>query len=384
MAGEACVDLLSVGTGFAAGRLRGEVASLVLLVRSGIKDDPASKGGLHHLVEHVLFAGLDKGRHALHEAFVTTMEYTLFQFLFPDRHLEECLGQIVERLERRDVDPEAVRRESRAISREMVERRANAFDRYVDNLASEYWGAAQPGEISRADVAELVEARHRNTSCQALTYVGPRSGDEVSAIVNDVWASSCGAPLERAVPASPPELAAPYWHEWEGDVVTVLPTCGYRGIESYVYRILLVYFLDCLSRELRQKGGLVYAIHHSVLLYPDRGFIVLLVPNCAGSGEAVVRTIEDTTRRVMALGDGDADELRAYCRSELFECTLRFESTKQLAHAMALSALRDEWRTPEALLESLENLQAPQLTGATSRMFGLFEEAGEAIDRLRF
>ena len=293
----------------------------------GARDESPALNGASHFLEHLLFKGTaTRSAHDISRTIdrcggdinaFTNKEYTAFVTRVPQRHAEvglDLLGDILTAPALRDADIEVERQvilEEIAMdddSPDDVVHRMFAEQLFVDHpLGRETAGTRESVlGISADDVREFF-ARHYRAGSMVVSVAGPRSHDEMLALVAAGFAglSSGDGRAERTPPAGTGTNQA-----LVDDTEQVHLVLGGRGLArddadrealDVVNHILGGGLSSRLFDVIREQRGLAYSVYSGTSCYGDAGFWVV------GAG-----TLPDNADEVLSLIGEQLDLLRAH------------------------------------------------------------------------
>jgi predicted Zn-dependent peptidase len=293
----------------------------------GARDEAPALSGASHFLEHLLFKGTaTRSAHDISRTIdrcggdinaFTNKEYTAFVTRVPQRHAEvglDLLGDILTAPALRDADIEVERQvilEEIAMdddSPDDVVHRMFAEQLFVDHpLGRETAGTRESVlGISADDVREFF-ARHYRAGSMVVSVAGPRSHDEMLALVAAGFAglSSGDGRAERTPPAGTGTNQA-----LVDDTEQVHLVLGGRGLArddadrealDVVNHILGGGLSSRLFDVIREQRGLAYSVYSGTSCYGDAGIWVV------GAG-----TLPANADEVLSLIDEQLDLLRAH------------------------------------------------------------------------
>lgn len=293
----------------------------------GARDESPALNGASHFLEHLLFKGTaTRSAHDISRTIdrcggdinaFTNKEYTAFVTRVPQRHAEvglDLLGDILTAPALRDADIEVERQvilEEIAMdddSPDDVVHRMFAEQLFVDHpLGRETAGTRESVlGISADDVREFF-ARHYRAGSMVVSVAGPRSHDEMLALVAAGFAglSSGDGRAERTPPAGTGTNQA-----LVDDTEQVHLVLGGRGLArddadrealDVVNHILGGGLSSRLFDVIREQRGLAYSVYSGTSCYGDAGIWVV------GAG-----TLPDNADEVLSLIGEQLDLLRAH------------------------------------------------------------------------
>lgn len=337
-------------------RLR--TTSICLGVAYGSRNDPPGRGGLAHLLEHLLLSApvADVGPLVQHIDRLggsanaeTGLERMLYYAQVLAEDADEVIGLLLRSVLEPDVDPGTLASERAAVLQELAAARADPADVVQDAfLATLFAGhplgrpvAGTDAEVSAIDMAALTAA-HRSTfrrSPMVLAVVGPRpprlpAGVEVIARPT--------APFTEPTPLAPLRATEPSWPDSFG-WLSLGGRSAARGADTGPYAVLAQLLGggagSVLYRRLRVEEGMAYAFQSWDRAYTEAGAWRVLVGVEAGSGPKVADLVRGELERLAERGPTEQD-LEAARRQERMRLFLDLESPAEHARLLATGLLQ--------------------------------------------
>jgi predicted Zn-dependent peptidase len=303
----------------------------VARVGVGSRHDPAGKGGLAHLAEHVAASGTDAYPTARALAAVaervggytdaeTDLEATSFRAAVPARHAARAVEVLAETVVRPRLDDAAVARERSVVRHELAEGTDDA-ERADELAARALWGdhplardpagtAESVGGLTPEDVRALVRRGYTGPAC-VVAAVGPLEHAAVLELVGQAFAGipDGPAPPPARTPVVRPRGRALRAERSDGERVQV--RLVFPGLAAPDPDQPALWVLDAVLDagraggrvydRLREQLGVVYAAGAAATSYRDAG---LYAVHASVAPRAVVRAVEAAWAEVTAVRAG--------------------------------------------------------------------------------
>ncbi|HEX6344810.1 pitrilysin family protein [Umezawaea sp.] len=317
-------------------RLR--TTSLCLAVAYGARNDPAHRGGLAHLLEHLLMSAPVVGPTSLCEHVErlggdANAETGLELMLFTAQvHASDAAD--VTRLLRGAVleprlDAAVLDRERAVVLQELAAAAADPSDVVQDTFLADVFGSHPLGrpvggtaeEVGATSLDDVLD-HHRDvflTSPMALVVVGPDLPGATGLHRSPARRSGRGG----SVPISPPPRTRPAPRWPDGFAWTCVGGRGPSATDPDRLAYVLLSNLmgsspaSLLYRRLRNDGGLAYAFQSWSRAYTEAGAWRVLAGVDVGNGEALVEVITATLEELASGGPSDEDLAAARRKAEM-------------------------------------------------------------------
>jgi predicted Zn-dependent peptidase len=286
-------------------------------VETGSRREPESRGGISHLIEHLVFKGtatrsaeeiartMDSvGGHT--DAF-TTKEHTCFYVQVLDEHLPLAVDLLTDILRHPRFDAEELEREKQVVLQEIKMVDDTPDDIIHDIFAEQIWKGHPLGRPILG-TKDLVTGFSRGLIAEhfAEEYVPPKviisvAGNATHAQVLDLFGAGFNgferAPIER--PDSTPALipGVNVVHKQLEQVHVVMGFPGLRQSAPERYALFLLNDIvggsmsSRLFQEVRERQGLVYSIHSGVQAFLDTGVLYVYAATDPGNFSKVMKSV---------------------------------------------------------------------------------------------
>ena len=286
-------------------------------VETGSRREPESRGGMSHLIEHLVFKGtatrsaeeiartMDSVGGQM-DAF-TTKEHTCFYVQVLDEHLPLAVGLLTDILLHPKFDGDELEREKSVVLQEIKMVEDTPDDIVHDIFAAQVWEAHPLGRPILG-TRELVTGFGRDLIADhfAEEYVPPKviiavagnvTHDHVLELFSAGFEGFSRTPVER--PDSPPPFtpSVNIVHKQLEQVHVVMGFPGLRQSDPRRYAAFLLNDViggsmsSRLFQEVRERQGLVYAIHSGVQAYLDTGVLYLYAATDPGNFAKVLKSV---------------------------------------------------------------------------------------------
>ncbi len=304
-------------------------------VRVGSREEPASRAGISHCIEHMLFKGtarrsaeeIAKAIDAVGgtlDAF-TSRESTCFYAKVLGEHLPLAVDLITDLVLHARLDPQDIERERQVILQEIKMVEDDPGDLVHDLLAAALWGdhpLGRPVLGTRETLGEIGAAEiraHLRDFYQPDRVIVAAAGDVEHGRLVDLLADATRGWDGRALPSEPSTPAGRAAVVRDGrDSAQVHLCLGVEGLQ-YAHRDrYAIYLLNAilgssmssrLFQEVREKRGLAYSIYSYQQSYRDTGLLVVYAGTAPESYRQVLDLIQRECGRLRG-GPPDPDEFR--------------------------------------------------------------------------
>ena len=336
-------------------------------VETGSRNEAAERGGISHLIEHLVFKGtatrtaqaiartMDSVGGQM-DAF-TTKEHTCFYVQVLDEHLPLAVDLLTDILLHPLFDAEELEREKSVVLQEIKMVEDTPDDMIHDIFAAQVWEGHPLGRPILG-TRERVNGFGRETvrSHFGDEYVPGRiviavAGNVTHAEVVDLFGARFngdrGAPVDRAPAGGPARLAAgvnivPKTLE-QVHLVMGFPGLHHAAPERYALFLLNDVIGGSMSsrlfQEIRERQGLVYAIHSGVQAFVDTGTLYVYAATDAQNFSKVLKSILKEIRELKKAGITEEELRRAkdHLKGSLM---LSLESTASRMNRLAKQEMR--------------------------------------------
>jgi len=306
-------------------------------VETGSRHEPEERGGMSHLIEHLVFKGTETRTAEViartmdsvggqMDAF-TTKEHTCFYVQVLDEHLPFAVDLLTDILLHPRFDAEELEREKSVVLQEIKMVEDTPDDIIHDLFAEQIWSDHPLGRPILG-TRERVTGFARDAVLDYFRdeYVPPTiivavAGNVEHQSVVDLFARAFGgferAPVERT--DGPPRMAAGV-HIVNKPLEQVHVVMGYPGLphaapERYALFVLNDIIGGSMSsrlfQEVRERQGLVYSIHSGAQGYLDTGLLYLYAATDPANFSKMLKSILKELRELKKHGITDEELARA-------------------------------------------------------------------------
>jgi predicted Zn-dependent peptidase len=348
-------------------------------VGTGSRREPDDRGGISHLIEHLVFKGTATRRAediartmdsvgGQMDAF-TTKEHTCFYVQVLDEHLPLAVDLLTDILLHPLFDAEELEREKSVVMQEIKMVEDTPDDIIHDLFAEQVW-ARHPLGRPILGTRERVNGFSREMVAAHFTeeYVPPKiivavagnvEHEKVVGLFARAFDGFSRAPLERA--DSPPALT-PGVNMVSKTLEQVHVVMGFPGLSHAAPERYALFLLNDivggsmssrLFQEVRERQGLVYSIHSGAQGYLDTGLLYLYAATEAPNFSKVLKSILKELRELKKTGVTAEELARAkdHLKGSLM---LGLESTSSRMNRLAKQEMHfGEFMTMDAMLASI-------------------------------
>jgi predicted Zn-dependent peptidase len=304
-------------------------------VETGSRREPDHRGGISHLIEHLVFKGtatrsaeeiariMDSVGGQM-DAF-TTKEHTCFYVQVLDEHLPLAVELLTDILLHPRFDAEELEREKQVVLQEIKMVDDTPDDIIHDIFAEQIWKEHPLGRPILG-TKELVTGFSRDAIADhfAEEYVPPKviiaaagnaTHEQVVALFRAGFDGFGRQPLERpdTTPAMTPGVNIVHKQLEQVHLVMGFPGLRQSAPERYALFLLNDVIGGSMSsrlfQEVRERQGLVYAIHSGVQAFLDTGLLYLYAATDAGNFSKVLKSVLKEIRDLKKTGI-TAEELK--------------------------------------------------------------------------
>jgi predicted Zn-dependent peptidase len=306
-------------------------------VGTGSRREPDDRGGISHLIEHLVFKGtatrsaediartMDSVGGQM-DAF-TTKEHTCFYVQVLDEHLPLAVDLLTDILLHPLFNAEELEREKSVVLQEIKMVEDTPDDIIHDIFAEQVWKGHPLGRPILG-TRDGVNGFTRSTVTSHFTdeYVPPKiivavAGNVEHARVVDRFATAFGgfrrAPLERAdsLPQMTPSVQIVSKSLEQVHVVMGFPGLAHAAPGRYALVVLNDIMGGSMSsrlfQEVRERQGLVYSIHSGAQSYLDTGLLYLYAATEASNFSKMLKSILKELRELKKNGVSAEELVRA-------------------------------------------------------------------------
>jgi predicted Zn-dependent peptidase len=354
-------------------------------VETGSRDEIAERGGISHLIEHLVFKGtatrsaesiartMDSVGGQM-DAF-TTKEHTCFYVQVLDEHLPLAVDLLTDILLHPLFDAEELEREKSVVLQEIKMVEDTPDDVIHDIFAAQVWGEHPLGRPILG-TRERVTGFGRETVQRhfADEYVPGRiviavAGNVTHAAVVDLFAARFNGdrrpPVGRTPAGGSARLApginiVPKTLE-QVHLVTGFPGLHHAAPERYALFLLNDVIGGSMSsrlfQEIRERQGLVYAIHSGVQAFVDSGTLYVYAATDPANFSRVLKSVLKEIRDLKKAGITE-DELRRAKDHLKGSLMLSLESTSSRMNRLAKQEMHlGSFLTMDAMLAAIDGVR---------------------------
>jgi predicted Zn-dependent peptidase len=356
-------------------------------VETGSRHEPDNRGGMSHLIEHLVFKGTaTRSAEAIArtmdsvggqmDAF-TTKEHTCFYVQVLDEHLPLAVDLLTDILLHPRFDAEELEREKQVVLQEIKMVEDTPDDIIHDIFADQIWKGHPLGRPILG-TRELVTGFSRDTIAEhfAEEYVPPKviisvagnvTHERVVSLFGAGFTDSGRAPIERQNTAPGLNAGVNIVHKQLEQVHVVMGFPGLRQSAPERYALFLLNDViggsmsSRLFQEVRERQGLVYAIHSGAQAYLDTGVLYLYAATDPGNFSKVLKSILKEIRALKKTGI-TAEELKRAKDHLKGSLMLSLESTSSRMNRLAKHEMHlGSFLTMDAMIAAIEGVQHEQV-----------------------
>ncbi len=335
-------------------------AAVGVWVETGSRHEPPERGGMSHLIEHLVFKGTaNRTAEAIARAMdsvggqmdaFTTKEYTCFYVQVLDEHLPLAVDLLTDILLHPLFDAEELEREKSVVLQEIKMVEDTPDDLIHDLFAAHAWAGHPLGRpiLGRQEAVQGYdrEVVHRHFEEH---YVPPRiiiavAGNVTHDQVVDLFGTGFNGfarPDGRRDTPAPP--LRPGVHIVPKDLEQVHLVMGFPGLPHAAPERYALFLLNDiiggsmssrLFQEVRERQGLVYSIHSGVQAFSDTGTLYVYAATDAPNFARVLKSILKEVRGLKKDGVS-ADDLKRAKDHLKGSLMLSLESTSSRMNRLA-------------------------------------------------
>ncbi len=363
-------------------------------VETGSRVEPEERGGISHLIEHLVFKGTQTrsaeeiaraidsvGGHM--DAF-TAKEHTCFYVSVLDDHLPLAADLLSDILRRPLFAAEDIEKEKAVVFQEIKMVEDTADDLIHDLFAERFWAGHPLGRpiLGRWDVVQGFDRAavlgHLDDEYAPGKIVIAVAGHVEHARVRDLFAqrfdgfARVGRQHEFTAPVAHPAVQVV-----EKPLEQVHLVVGFPGIPDAAPERYALYVLNDviggsmssrLFQEVRERQGLAYAVHSGVQSYRDSGLFYVYAGTDAANFSKVVKALLKELRDLKK-GGISADEFRRAKEHLKGNLMLSLESTSSRMNRLAKQELRSgSFLSMDAMLASIEGVHPDEVEALIHRI----------------
>jgi predicted Zn-dependent peptidase len=363
-------------------------------VETGSRHEAESRGGISHLIEHLVFKGtatrsaqdiartMDSVGGQM-DAF-TTKEHTCFYVQVLDEHLPMAVDLLTDILLHPLFDAEELEREKSVVLQEIKMVEDTPDDVIHDIFAAQVWPGHPLGRPILG-TRDLVNGFGRDIIAGhfAEEYVPPRiiiavagnvTHDQVVNLFGRGFNGFRHEPAPRATTVARLLPGVNIVHKTLEQVHVVLGFPGLRHSAPERYAMFLLNDIiggsmsSRLFQEVRERQGLVYSIHSGVQAYADTGTMYVYAATDAGNFAKVLKSTLKELRDVKKTGVTE-DELRRSKDHLKGSLMLSLESTSSRMNRLAKHEMHfGSFFTMDKMLESIDRVAHEEVQALVSEL----------------
>ena len=363
-------------------------------VETGSRHESESRGGMSHLIEHLVFKGtatrtaediartMDSVGGQM-DAF-TTKEHTCFYVQVLDEHLPLAVSLLTDILRHPLFNAEELEREKSVVLQEIKMVEDTPDDVIHDLFAAQVWQGHPLGRPILG-TREAVTGFGREAIFGHFTeeYVPPRiiiavAGNLNHAEVLELFGNGFNGftrgalPHEDARPALTPSVNIVHKSLEQVHVVMGFPGLAHAARERYALFLLNDVIGGSMSsrlfQEIRERQGLVYSIHSGAQAFLDTGVLYVYAATDAGNFSKVLKSILKEIRELKKSGITEEELKRAkdHLKGSLM---LSLESTSSRMNRLAKQEMHlGAFLTMDAMLAAIQNVRHEEVQALVSEL----------------
>jgi predicted Zn-dependent peptidase len=363
-------------------------------VETGSRHEPDERGGVSHLIEHLVFKGtatrsaeeiartMDSVGGQM-DAF-TTKEHTCFYVQVLDEHLGLAVDLLTDILLHPSFDGEELEREKSVVLQEIKMVEDTPDDVIHDLFAAQVW-AGHPLGRPILGTRELVTGFSRDAIAAHFVdeYLPPRliiavAGNVTHDEVVDLFGRGFnGYQRPVAARAQQPAVLQPGVNIVQKTLEQVHLVMGFPGLHHSAPERYALFLLNDviggsmssrLFQEVRERQGLVYSIHSGVQAFADTGTLYLYAATDAPNFSKVLKSILKELRIVKKSGV-TAEELRRAKDHLKGSLMLSLESTSSRMNRLAKHELHlGSFLTMDEMLAAIDAVRHEEVQALVSEL----------------
>jgi predicted Zn-dependent peptidase len=363
-------------------------------VETGSRVEPDSRGGISHLIEHLVFKGTaTRSAEAIAGAIdsvggqmdaFTAKEHTCFYVSVLDDHLAFAVDLLTDILMHPLFAASDIEKEKAVVFQEIKMVEDTADDLVHDLFAERVWAGHPLGrpilgrwEVVR-DLGRDVILRHFEEEYAPARIVVAAAGHLEHARVVDLFASRFNGFRRQAVtrPSAPPTMH-PGVHVVPKPLEQVQLVVGFPGIAEAAPERYALYLLNDviggsmssrLFQEVRERQALAYSVHSGAQSYRDTGLFYIYAGTDAANFAKVVKALMKELRALRKDGVR-AEELTRAKEHLKGSLMLSLESTSSRMNRVAKQELRfGSFFSLDEMLNAIDGVRPDEVEALTSRI----------------
>jgi predicted Zn-dependent peptidase len=363
-------------------------------VETGSRVEPEERGGISHLIEHLVFKGTaTRSAEAIAVAIdsvggqmdaFTAKEHTCFYVSVLDEHLALAVDLVTDILMHPLFADPDIEKEKAVVFQEIKMVEDTADDLVHDLFAERVWAGHPLGRpiLGRREVVQgldrAVILKHFEEEYAPSRIVVAAAGHLEHARVVDLFATRFNGfrrtPVFRE--SAPPTMHAGV-HMIQKPLEQVHLVMGFPGIADTAPERYALYLLNDviggsmssrLFQEVRERQGLAYSVHSGLQPYRDTGLFYIYAGTDAASFAKVVKALMKEVRGLKKDGVR-AEELRRAKEHLKGSLMLSLESSSSHMNRLAKQELRfGEFFSLDEMLHAIERVEPEEVQALISRI----------------
>jgi len=363
-------------------------------VETGSRAEPEERGGISHLIEHLVFKGTaNRSAEEIASAIdsvggqmdaFTAKEHTCFYVSVLDDHLALAVDLLTDILMHPLFAPSDIEKEKSVVLQEIKMVEDTADDLVHDLFAERVWAGHPLGRpiLGRWDVVREFERAailgHFEEEYAPQRIVVAAAGHLEHAQLADLFAARFNG-FRR--PVASREMTPPTMHAGVHVVPKPLEqvhlVAGFPGIPETAPERYALYLLNDvlggsmssrLFQEVRERQGLAYSVHSGAQSYHDTGLFYIYAGTDAPNFSKVMTALMKELRALKKDGVR-ADELRRAKEHLKGSLMLSLESTSSRMNRVAKQELRfGEFFSLDEMLAAIDGVELQEVDALASRI----------------
>jgi len=363
-------------------------------VETGSRVEPESRGGISHLIEHLVFKGTaTRSAEAIAGAIdsvggqmdaFTAKEHTCFYVSVLDDHLALAVDLLTDILMHPLFAAPDIEKEKSVVFQEIKMVEDTADDLVHDLFAERVWAGHPLGRpiLGRWDVVrdlgrDVILSHFEEEYAPARSVVAAAGHLEHAQVV-DLFAARFNGFRRQAVSreSAPPTLHAGV-HVVHKPLEQVHLVVGFPGLAENAPERYAIYLLNDviggsmssrLFQEVRERQALAYSVHSGAQSYRDTGLFYIYAGTDAANFAKVVKALMKELRALKKDGVR-AEELRRAKEHLKGSLMLSLESTSSRMNRVAKQELRfGSFFSLDEMLGAIDGVQPPEVEALISRI----------------
>jgi len=363
-------------------------------VETGSRVEPESRGGISHLIEHLVFKGTaTRSAEAIAGAIdsvggqmdaFTAKEHTCFYVSVLDDHLALAVDLLTDILMHPLFAAADIEKEKSVVFQEIKMVEDTADDLVHDLFAERVWAGHPLGRpiLGRWDVVrdlgrDVILSHFEEEYAPARIVVAAAGHLEHAQVVDLFAARFNGFRRQAASRESAPPTLHPGVHVVHKPLEQVHLVVGFPGLAENAPERYALYLLNDviggsmssrLFQEVRERQALAYSVHSGAQSYRDTGLFYIYAGTDAANFAKVVKALMKELRALKKDGVR-AEELRRAKEHLKGSLMLSLESTSSRMNRVAKQELRfGSFFSLDEMLGAIEGVQPPEVEALISRI----------------